>query len=74
MAKLEEIAGFAVKKTGIFHNQPNYYKNKMKRPAKIAEGIDKQVQDTYLAGANHDQGSGSVFSPVTGCGETQANW
>ena len=46
MAKLEEIAGFAVKKTGIFHNQPNYYKNKMKRPAKIAEGIDKQVQDT----------------------------
>ena len=51
MAKLEEIAGFAVKKTGIFHNQPNYYKNKMKRPAKIAEGIDKQVQDAYLAGA-----------------------
>ena len=46
MAKLEEIAGFAVKKTGIFHNQPNYYKNKMKRPAKIAEGIDTQVQDT----------------------------
>ena len=45
MAKLEEIAGFAVKKTGIFHNQPSYYKNKMKKPSKIAEGLDKQVKD-----------------------------
>ena len=43
MAKLEEIAGFAVKKTGIFHNQSTYYKNKMKRPAKMAECLDKQV-------------------------------
>ena len=43
MSKLEEIAGFAVKKTGIFHNQASYYKNKMKKPSKIAEGLDKQV-------------------------------
>ncbi len=48
MAKLEEIAGFAVKKTGIFHNQPSYYKNKMKKPSKIAEGLDKQVEDAFI--------------------------
>jgi hypothetical protein len=48
MAKLEEIAGFAVKKTGIFHNQPTYYKNRMKRSAKIAEGIDKQVSVSFV--------------------------
>ena len=48
MAKLEEIAGFAVKKTGIFHNQPTYYKNRMKRSAKIAEGIDKQVLVSFV--------------------------
>ena len=45
MAKLEEIAGFAVKKTGIFHNQTSYYKNKMKKTSKIAEGLDKQVKN-----------------------------
>jgi len=48
MAKLEEIAGFAVKKTGIFHNQPTYYKNKLKKKAKIAEGIDRQASNFRL--------------------------
>jgi hypothetical protein len=52
MSKLEEIAGFAVKKTGIFHNQPSYYKNKMKKPSKIAEGLDKQVNIYITFGSN----------------------
>jgi hypothetical protein len=52
MSKLEEIAGFAVKKTGIFHNQPSYYKNKMKKPSKIAEGLDKQVNIYTCYGSN----------------------
>ena len=46
MAKLDKIGRFALKKTGIFHNQATYYNNKMKKTSKIAEGLDKQVQQS----------------------------